>query len=84
MNADPYSGIIELLKSKQDEPSCKMEIGIVRSASPLIISAAGLENGQDDIVMVQSGSEAPEIAAGDAVLLLTVDYQKFYLMGRLI
>lgn len=79
---DPYIGMIDLFKKTiSDEPTCKLVVGIVKNASPLIINAAGLENEQDDIVFV---SEVPELSAEDSVLLLTADYQKFYLIGRIL
>lgn len=86
MSADPYSEIIRLMRERPNdgEPTCKLEVGIVRGTSPLIVSAFGLENDEDDIVLVQTGSEAPVLTVGSSVLLLTTDYQKFYLLGRLI
>ena len=79
---DPYAGIINLLKKPQtDEAVCKLVVGLVKSASPLLISAAGLENEEDDVFFV---TEAPELTEGDSVLMLTTDYQKFYIIGRIV
>lgn len=78
---NPYTGMVELFKRPQaDEAACKLVTGSVKSTAPLIINAAGLENEEDDILFV---NEAPELAAGDSVLMLTTDYQKFYIIGRI-
>lgn len=78
---DPYVGIISIFKKPQNgEADCKLVVGIVKSTAPLTINAAGLENEEDDVLFV---GDVPELAANDNVLMLTIDYQKFYIIGRI-
>ena len=83
--SSPYEGILRLLhkNNEPEEPLCKLEIGRVKSVSPLIVSAAGLDNDSDDIMFISGSGPAPELSVNDQVLLLTVDYQYFYCLGRL-
>ncbi|MCH5279533.1 MAG: hypothetical protein J1E60_07055 [Christensenellaceae bacterium] len=96
MNENPYSGLLSIIRGKDqssDTYACNQVIGRVVSVTPLIINAAGLELDEDDIIITTSAGATVTVEGetavfgsavfpvGSSVLLLTPDFQKFYLIA---
>lgn len=93
---NPYSGILSIIRSRDkgsDTYACNLVIGRVASNAPFTVHAAGLELDEDDIIFTASAGMTVTVEgeaavfgsivfpAGSSVLLLTLDFQKFYLIG---
>lgn len=83
-----YNELIELLHRSDSEAKLMAEIGTVERTSPLGLRVKSIPIEADELRAVmplgEASAEPSAIAfsSGERLLLLTSDYQTFYIIGR--
>jgi hypothetical protein len=86
MEGNPYSKMAQILKNRS-AAGLFMYKGTVTSATPLILSVAGITVASQELMINGSLIKSDQTIAleiGDTVLLLTADDQLFYILCKVV
>lgn len=86
--AYPYDEIIRVVRGDEKHDQCTICIGKVTKIAPLSVTAESLELDSSDLIFIEpigqsvSAQATDTLSAEDELLLLTSDYQIYYVVGK--
>lgn len=81
MKTNPYTELLEMILQENGSNGIHMIRGTVKTVSPFLVDVGGTDQEAERFYLC---SRAQTLYAGDSVLLLTEDYQTFFLIDKVV